>query len=363
MKRQVIFFMVAMIGISLLSVCGKKTKEEIFNGDYSVCVIESTQQKNKSILTFYDDALDKVQSTEYALGSMGSWFYPPKILDNYMYVVPQGIGNQKEKTIIFELNLQTGESRQYDMNQQAINGFCISDKYIFSVATWNNVSTITRYDKNSDKIDTLELPEIFIEFMENTPDKLMAFGIAKLESNEYTPTSYLYEIDIETLMLKEEYDITGYGISHEGAVVEGDDLYFTNTTKLGNENEELPNQTMSVFHIESKVFETIQLESYSPSQLAASDGKLFIVHCDLVTGEGKEISVYDIETQETELIQLEHNVCQIAIKSNIVYIIDNEAKLYKYTFRDDKLEFEKQINVQTTEGEDSYFYVSSFFIK
>jgi len=83
----------------------------------------------------------------------------------------------------------------------------------------------------------------------------------------------------------------------------------------------------------------------------------------LVTGEGKEISVYDIETQETELIQLEHNVCQIAIKSNIVYIIDNEEKLYKYTFRDDKLEFEKQINIQTTEGEDSYFYVSSFFVK
>ncbi|MBS4539704.1 hypothetical protein GOQ27_14615 [Clostridium sp. D2Q-11] len=355
MKRLIIILMV-VISVLLLFACDTEKEKTEYNKDYSVGVIETTEQKNRSRLTFYDIDLAKVNSIEYNLGSMGSYFYPPKVFDNYMYVVPQGIGNRKEKTVIFELNLETGETKEYDMGLQNMNSFCITDKYIFGVATWNHTSIIARYDKNLKEIKTLEFSEIFIELMEPTDDNLMAFGGSKVES-------YLYKIDIEKLRIEKEYNIIEHGLVHEGAVVIGDDLYFTNTTKQGDGKEDLENDTMSVFHMNDETFEKIQLESDSPSHIIEYNNKLFIVHCNLVIGEGNEISIYDIETKEIELIELGHNVCQIEIQDNILYAIDYEKNLYKYILSEDKLELENQVDLDTTEGEKEHFYIGGFFKK
>ncbi|MBS4534220.1 hypothetical protein GOQ29_01160 [Clostridium sp. D2Q-14] len=44
-----------------------------------------------------------------------------------------------------------------------------------------------------------------------------------------------------------------------------------------------------------------------------------------------------------------------------VYVIDYETNLYKYILSDDKLEFENQVDVETTEGEKEHFYIGVFF--
>ena len=93
------------------------------------------------------------------------------------------------------------------------------------------------------------------------------------------------------------------------------------------------------------------------------EGKLFISHFNLVLGEGNKLTIYDPLLNETiTTLSFDHNVAQIEIKDNNIYISDGKD-LYAYKIVDTSLELVKVVDISTKETEESYFYVSGFFIK
>jgi len=74
---------------------------------------------------------------------MGSPMDIPRIYDKYMYVVPQGIGNQKELTVILEYNMETGKYKTYDMKQHAIIVLLLMITPLFAFIYSNFTSNIS----------------------------------------------------------------------------------------------------------------------------------------------------------------------------------------------------------------------------
>ncbi|MDR1754633.1 MAG: hypothetical protein LBR74_06995 [Eubacterium sp.] len=103
------------------------------------------------------------------------------------------------------------------------------------------------------------------------------------------------------------------------------------------------------------------MDSKSPAQVITFDKKLYIVHCDLVIGEGKDITIFNTETKEKEVVSLEHNVSQIQINKDYLFATDGK-NIYKYRVNGDELLLEKNANAQTVKS-NSHYYIGGIFIK
>jgi len=330
-----------------------------FNKDFSIGVIETTGQKNKSIITFYDENLDEVSSQKLKLGSMGSNFNVPRVFDNKMYVVPQGIANKKEQTIILEFDLETGKTKNFDLKTRAMTRFCLNDKYLFGTADWNFVSKISRMQKATNQIKTLEFEKIHIHQLDVYNDILYAFGFEYNEKNEMK--SYLYTIDCDKFTIIYKLDISEIGTSQPDTFFINNNLYFTNSLELVDGKQEMPSNTLCIMDLNTHSITNLALKAPFPSQILEYNNMLLITHNDQVHGEGNQITILDPNTHEMELFEFEHDLCQVEIKGEKLYAIDKEF-LYVYNIKDDfTFELANKINAKTNKNDNTYFYISGIF--
>lgn len=345
----------------LLSSCHHKKDTVIYDDNFFLGVIETTGQENKSFLTLYDGELNKKSSIEMDYGSMGSYFDLPKVFENSLYVIPKGLGNLKEMTSVLSFDLETGEHTLYDIGQPNMNSFCVDNSFIYTVNTLNGNSIISRFDKKTHSIEKLNLNKTFIGKLDIYNGFLYGFGFR--DSDDLSMESSLYIIDPDTLSIVEEIDITKHGQDQLGSLLSGDTIYFTNSLKYVDGKGEVAANTLSELNINNNSITSIVLEESYPFQVLEYEGKLFISHFNLVSGEGNKLTIYDPLLNKTiTTISFEHNVAQIQIKDNNIYVSDGE-NLYSYKIADASLELVKVVDIYTKETEESYFYVSGFFIK
>ena len=223
---------ISIIAVTLLLLAAfflfnmKQSKgKESFNKDFNIAVIETTEQVNKSNLTFYNKDFEKTGAQEINLGSMGSSFDLPRIYGKNMYVVPKGISSLKGLTVIMEYNMETGKYETYDMKQPYINSFSLNDKSIYSVNTLNNKSIISWYDKSSGNVKTISEEDIYFGRIDLYDDILYAFGLIK---NNDGIKSYLYLIDTKRFKIIDRIDISKSGLNQNYSIKIGNDIYFTN---------------------------------------------------------------------------------------------------------------------------------------
>ena len=179
--------------------------------DFYIGVIRTTEQKQSTVLSFYDKNLNCVGTKKLKYGLVGDTWRKPFCKDNHMYVNAAGLGGKK--------NL--GISLDIDFNKRTINEFkhglvgpadCVeADDYIFVCNNLNYKSNIVRCDKKSgnvikftDDISTLDTLYCY--------DKtLIAFGSDYRSSTK----CYIYVMDFNLNLLK-KIDISqlGYGVKN-----------------------------------------------------------------------------------------------------------------------------------------------------
>ncbi len=354
-------FLIISLTMILLSSCHHRKENVIYDDNFFLGVIETTGQENKSFLTFYDEELNKKSSIEMDYGSMGSYFDLPKVFENSLYVIPKGLGNLKEMTSVLKFDFKTGEHSLYDIGEPNMNSFCVDNNFIYTVNTLNGNSIISRFDKKTHSIEKLKLNKTFIGKLDIYNGILYGFGFR--DTDDLGMESSLYIINPDTLSIVEEIDITKHGQDQLGSLLNGDTMYFTNSLKYVAGNGEVKAATLSELNINDNSITSIELEEYYPFQVLEYEGKLFISHFNLVLGEGNKLTIYDPLLNETiTTLSFDHNVAQIEIKDNNIYISDGKD-LYAYKIVDTSLELVKVVDISTKETEESYFYVSGFFIK
>jgi hypothetical protein len=327
--------------------------EEKSNNDFDIAVIESTEQDNISNLTFYNKELEKTRTQEIKLGSMGSPMDIPRIYDKYMYVVPQGIGNQKELTVILEYDMETDKYKTYDMKQHVINSFAVNGKSIYSVNTVNDVSIISWFDKSSGNVKTISKKSIYISNLNLYGDTLYAFAMEK--ANNVTK-SYLYLIDTKSFTITDTIDISGGGQNYSTKI--GDYFYFTNQVDKHGQASNI----LTKLNIKDKTILDIKLKDKFPLQILNYNDKLVISHFDRLQRIGNTITIYDPKTNEQQSVTLECSLEQIFIKDDKLYSM-GEDYLCIYSINNSNFKLLNKANVNTKKGNEYFYYLSGFFAK
>ena len=349
-----IIVFIAIFLVVLLNFMGKKN----FNKDFNIAVIETTEQINESLLTFYNKDLKRIGSQKIKLGSMGSSFDLPRTYGRNMYVIPKGIGNTKDLSVIMEYNMDTGNYKTYNIKQHNMNSFSVNDTSIYTVNTLNYNSIISCYNKNSGNIKTISIEKVYIERIDLYEDTLYAFGMIY---DSKGIKSFLYLIDTKSFNIIDKIDISESGMSQFYSNKIGDNLYFTNQTEMSFSGEQ-PSKTITKFNIKDKTISNIQLKEEFPFQILSYKNKLIISNYDLVQLKGNKITIYDPTTNEQKVVTVENNLAQIFIKDDKLYSMDRDY-LYVYSINDTDFKLTKKVDIHTKGESETFFYLAGFFVK
>ena len=359
MRRVILVgILILALIVALLVFLFKFKGKESFNKDFNIAIVETTEQINESYLTFYNEDLKKIGAQKIELGSMGSSFDLPRVYDKNMYVIPKGIGNAKELSVIMEYNMETGNYKTYDIKQHNINSFSVDDTSIYTVNTLNYNSIISCYNKSSGKVKTISIEKVYIERIDLYDDTIYAFGM--LNDNQGIK-SYLYLIDTKNFEIADKIDISESGIGQYYSNKIEDNLYFTNQTEMSFRAEK-PSKTLSKLNIKDKTISNIQLKEEFPFQILKYKNKLIISHYDLVQIKGNKITIYDPKTNEQKVVTLENELAQIHIKDDKLYSMDRDY-LYVYSINDTEFKLINKVDIHTKRESKTFYYLSGFIVK
>lgn len=336
--------------------CIKQSKDiDNFKEDFHIAVIETTEQDNDSYITFYNKDLKKIGSQNIKMGSMGSYFDLPRIYGSNMYVIPKGIGSEKDLTVIMEYNLETGKYKTYNIGQPGMNSFAVNDNAIYTVNTLNYNSIISRYDIASGNLRTITIEQVYIGRLDLYDETLFAFGDIKEDDGL---KSYLYLIDTKNFKMIDTIDISKCGTSQNYSTKIGDYIYFTSQTDTYDQGSD----TLTKFNIKDKMISIIKLQELYPFQILNYRDKLIISHFNLVQAQGNIITMFDPITNEQKVLNLENNLAQILIKDDKLYSMDGDF-LYVYSISDKDFKLLNRIDIHTMKKSSKYFYLAGFFTK
>ncbi|SCL85986.1 hypothetical protein [Sporanaerobacter sp. PP17-6a] len=323
------------------------------NSNLHMGIIETTGQSNETYLTLLDQNLKIIKREKIELGSMGSPFDLPRIFNGSMYVVPKGLIT-KDLTVVFEYGLSNGNTNTYDVKQHNINTFAVDENFLYTANTLNMSSIITKCNKSTNKLETLNINNVYISRLDAYDNTLYAFG--EEMNDEPAHKSFLYLIDPVSLKINDIIDITECGTGQYYSLKINDKIYFTNQYDIdGN-----PGYKLSVFDINNKKAENYELKSPFPYQIFEYNNKLLISHYDLVQNRGNDLTIFDPTDHLQKLTTFKNSIGQIYVFGNTLYSADLE-NLYVYNLENFKLE--KTIDIYSKRNEKMFFYFSSFFIK
>lgn len=354
-KRKVNLFLLLIL-VVYTGCTNKKLlhNEENFNSNFDVGVIKTTGQKNKSFITYYDTQLKEVSKQGLPYASLGNIFYNPVVFKQKLYIIPQGLANAKDKKTVFELNLNTGKKKEYHIDQLAMNSIAVNEEYIFTCNTLDGTSYINRCDKKDEKVEKVLFQDTYISKLVLHNDILYAFSSRK---GENFVESYLYKLDL-SLNILDKKDISNYGNSNYKTAIINDMLYFSNQV----DKEDNPNHIIGIYSENSDRMSRLDMKEYYPSDILSYKELLVIAHCDMVRGEGNTITLYNIDTNASKVIKLNHNILQMDMVKDKLYIIDAEY-LYQYKMEKDYIKLNNKVKIQYNDNSDVYYYVSGFFTK
>jgi hypothetical protein len=338
----------------LLSGCSKPSKAE-YNSKYMIAVIETTEQDNQSIINYYDNDLNIVNSQELPYGTMGNLFYTPIIYDNNMYTIPQGLGYKKDSGIVIGMDLDSGKIKEYKIGKIAMNSLAVNVNYIFTCNTLNGISSINEYDKNSGKVTSVDINEVYISKIFINNEILYAFGQIKGDNGKLA--SYLYTFD-DSLNILNKKDISTHGSGQYKVTLVGKQLYFTNST----DSEDKPSDILSLLSLDKGDISDITLSEINPLEIIEYKNKIFVSHCNLTQVSGKKLTILDRSNNTQKIVEFNHDLLQMQVKNDKLYVIDQE-NLYVYKIENDQFIPEKQVKIKTTGNKKELYYVSGFFMK
>lgn len=223
-------------------------------------------------------------------------------------------------------------------------------KNIYTCNTLNGDSYINKCSKENNQVVSEKIEGVYVSKLLCSKDMLFAFATTKYGKEM---NSYIYIYDAEELSFDEKIDITNYGGTHYKAILFDNNILFSNSVDSGDH----PCNTVCIYSINDKTIETISFDQYYPLDLAVWDNILIVSHFDLVKREGGSISIYNLETKELNNIELGHDVEQMTINENVIYILSDKI-IYQYELKDMNLYLKCKTQIKKSNEEN---YLSGIF--
>lgn len=344
MKKIALFLLIA-----LLSVTGC-TSGSSYNNEFTLGIIETTGQKNKSSVSFYDENVSKGSTLSFPYGSMEHYgFTEPQVREGHLYTIPLGLFNKKDLGMILDLDLESGKAEKIRFGRVNITSAVITDDAYYVASNLNQVSYIDRYDRKTGVISTISLEDQLVMHIREHEGKLVGIGTIHRESEVEI---WLNEFDFQTEKTMMRMDITSWSedkaspihmITHDGL------LYMSLGRKLLVYSED-----------ESGIHE-IELPGPFAQQILVYEGMLYILHSDIVAGSvHSTVTILNPDNEEMTSLDLKMKTWQIEIKDDLLYALDLENKVVtQFRIENNNITHIRSIEIET----DGKMSVSGMFLK
>ena len=309
------FYLILLVAlcVSLLPGCSA------FAGKAAIGVIETSGSDATSQIVLFDKDLNKVSGFPLAEASLNSVFYDPVVNQGILYAIPQGYAQEKEARKVLGISIQDGSVADYSIDQPAMNSAAVSERYIFACNTLNGVSHISRCEKKSNQVISIEEDNSYVSSLLVKDNKLYSFS-SSLDGGE----SWIdcYDFDLNRIF---RIETTEYGSGVYRSCVDGGSIYFVSL--VSGEGESCG----AVFEFNTATGEIKKLDvPDDPIDVELYDGKLYVTHGNMV--ERSDYSAVTIVNHEGEMgtFHFKHGAVQTVVNEDGVYVLDSRT-IYCYS--------------------------------
>ena len=126
------------------------------NNSYQLGIIISIGNKDKSNILYYNDQLQKTGQKKLKIGNIASQYDIPKTVNDKVYMIPKGVPYVNEREEVMELDHNTQKIKLYKIGRPGLFAFDEKDGDIYTTNWINGVSTLTKYNEETGKIQRYE---------------------------------------------------------------------------------------------------------------------------------------------------------------------------------------------------------------
>ena len=352
MKKAVCFLLVLLALVATLTGCNSYKADKIDTEKIRVGIMETRGNRDSSRILFLDEELNELGSLSIKEAGLGSLFDTQLVIDNTLYIIPQGYDTRKDAKKVLEIDLSDLNITEHKIDRIAMMSVAVNEDYIYTCNNLNGVSYVNKYDIVSGETEYICFQDeiIMYLFYDSESRSLYAFGESSRKDGTSIARMHIYD---ENLNLLSNVDITKCGTGQNKAVsYEGNILFTSGTAEDGRDSK-----SVYVFNPKDESISTIELSKSNPWDLQIRGDKLYVSHFNIVTGEGGGLSVYDFATGKSVYKDFDHGVEQMQIVDGKIYIL-SDWKIYVYDL--ETLELTKTREIEPM---DRYFsYLSGMFV-
>ncbi len=351
MKKFLCLVLVLITSIVCFTGCKDNSYKNMNTDKISVGIIETRGNIEKSRILFLDDELNELGSLPLDYALLGNSFEKPLVIDNTLYVIPQGISIRKDANTVLEIDLNNLNTKKHSIEQTAMYGIAADNENIYTTNNLNYVNHISKCNKKSGEVETLDLDSNFANKLFYSNDRLYAFCQKETDDGFDGSNILVYN---NNLNLVKKIDTTECGAVQYRVMEHNGNIYFSN---MSNAKDDGPGNTVGVLNTTDYSLEVIKLNQNYPLDVQIYNNKLYITHYNLVKNLGGGLTVYDLETKEQTYTDFNHGAEQMSIANDKMYVLHDRV-LYVYDMNTMELVNSTDISPM----DNNYSYLSGLFV-
>lgn len=332
-RSKVFFTSFSLLTLFFFTACGylwdtppSSLKRESI--DFGLVITD--EHKYDSRIWWFDSKLQTMQEQKLSYAALGSSFYSPAENRDELYLIPVGLGNQKDTKKVISVNKKTLQITEYPSQHINLIHMASIGEKVYSVSNLNGISYLEAWDKKEGTSKTVELPGSYLTCIFPGGNKLFAFD-KNMDGDDSEENVYTMRVYSEDLRLLHKKDISSFGSLSGMAMDDGRNLYATvNLDEKGH-----PTGKIIKINEETYAIEEIGSSYIWPHAIYRYDDKLIVTHHDPVAAEGSEVSVIDPDGKE-KMIDLKVPLEATAMMGDR-FIVANSKGVYQYELPSFKL--------------------------
>lgn len=322
-------------------------KSAVPSFQFTIGVIETTEHKELSKITFYDENLNKVKEKKVKYAGLGTHWLDPIYKNNSVFFTTDGLVGYGLGNDVVEISLKNGEDIGYKFDHMNIQSIDIKEDKIIAVSNLNAVSYLTIYDKkNKIKLREVSYNTLLAHLVVCVNNKIYSFCN---ESDYAGVTMLVHDMELHELSRKRIK-----GESHYKYHVIGDKLYFSYQS---SEKE----NGVGILDVISNEVEKVELtEKFPHTIVQLNDRELLISHTDTIIPRGTKIGIYNMLTKEEIIYDIGNEIITYTYVNDILYVLTRTKKIISYKLQENSLEKLNEVTCEVGELHE-ITYISTIF--
>jgi hypothetical protein len=314
-----------------------------------VCVIRPSHYRNSALIERLDSTLKPLNRVELPYAGLENAWGMPTVSDDVMYVVAQGVEGVRDARLVIGFDPATNETREYAVDCLALKSVAATDRYLFVTSVINNISTITRVDKQSAATQSIEFAGDFLVGITACGQKL---AVLRQPGFDFSGDAELLILDKE-MEIRDVVVLEGRGNANEMALVSQDVVCFGTFKEDATSSTQYHN-TLNLYSLATGELRTIAESDYRYGFSAASEGRLVVLQSEINVKDGNQVLVFDLLSGEPlSQTDVDYMPQHLLVKDDLLYVAGfdqarGDYRLQQYRLDDDALSLITEICLDST---------------